>query len=297
MGPGWVLSAVKWKLVVLASVLVGPFCLTEAPACTLWAVAGERTAGGGALIAKNRDWTPGADEVRLARLGNGRRFVGLFPVREGSKRPGAVAGISEKGLVFVTATAGSVPPAEREKGKSGLAGKVLSEFESVKDVLENREIFFQGRPAIYLLADQGQIAWIEVAPGGRVAVRTTDSGTLSHTNHYLAEELRIANTKIGRSSASRLDRIEQLLKGGPPRLGVEDFIAFSRDTHAGPDNSIWRTGGRAGGERTLATWIVSLPKDAPPEIHIRLANPGETERGVRLTLGQPFWRRDSGIIE
>lgn len=223
--------------------IFGAVCLlasaATAPACTLWAAAGERAAGGGAMIAKNRDWTPEADEVRLAGFKNGRRFLGLFPVRDG-KRPSAVAGISEKGLVFVTATAGSVPQAEREKGGTGLAGKVLSEFDSVADVLENRAIFSRAHPSIYLIADRRRIAWIEVAPGGRVGFRTTDSGSLCHTNHYLDDEFRASNPRIGRSSAGRLDRIQQLLDTGPLRLTPEDFIAFSRDIYAGPDDSIWR---------------------------------------------------------
>ena len=288
-----------WLQIWLAAAFFGVVFLlassATAPACTLWAAAGERTAGGGAIVAKNRDWTPEADEVRLAGFKNGRRFLGLFPVRDG-KRPSAVAGISEKGLVFVTATAGSVPQAEREKGGTGLAGKVLSEFTSVGEVLENRALFSQTHPSIYLIADRRRIAWIEVAPDGRVAVRTTDSGSLCHTNHYLDDELRSSNTRIGRSSAGRLDRIQQLLDTGPPRLTPEDFIAFSRDIHAGPDDSIWRTGGKAGRERTLATWIVSLPMDAPPEIFIRLANPGEPERSMRMPLDGPFWKRQNATI-
>jgi isopenicillin-N N-acyltransferase like protein len=277
---------------LFAAVILTAICLLSppAPACTLWAAAGERIETNGTLIAKNRDWTPEADEVRLAGFRNGRRYVGLFPVRDG-KKPAAVAGISETGLVVVTATAGSVPKAERERGEPGLPARILSEFSSVGEVLKNRELLSRGRPAIYLLADRRNIAWIEVAPGGRVAVRAMDSGSLCHTTHYLDEGLQSANARIGRSSAARLERIRELLETGPPRLTPEDFIAFSRDSHKGPDDSIWRTGGRAGRERTLATWIVSLPREAPPELFIRLANPGESERSLRLTLDGPFWKR------
>jgi isopenicillin-N N-acyltransferase like protein len=282
-------------LFAIAILVAVCFIASPAPACTLWAAAGERTEGDGTIIAKNRDWTPEADEVRLTRFRNGLRFLGLFPVRDG-KRPGAVAGISERGLVVVTATAGSVPQAEREKGEPGLAARMLSEFSTVEEVLKNRELLSRGRPAIYLLADRRGIAWIEVAPGGRVAVRSTDSGSLYHTNHYLDDQLRSSNTRIGRSSAARLDRIREILETGPPRLTPEDFIAFSRDIHAGPDDSIWRTGGKVGRERTLATWIVSLQKDAPPGIFIRLANPGESEKTLRMTLDGPFWKRGNATL-
>ncbi len=261
---------------------------TSLPACTLWGAAGERTAGGGTLIAKNRDWTPEADEVRLARFRNGRRFLGLFPVRAGQK-PGLVAGISETGLTVVTATAGSVPQTDREKGEPRLAARMLSDFSSIAEVLENRGLLSGGRPAIYLLADRSRIAWVETAPGGRMAVCETDHGSLCHTNHYLDDGLQSSNTRIGRSSAARLERIRALLGTGRC-LTTDDFIAFSRDRHAGPDHSIWRTGSRVGSERTLATWIVSLPKDASPELYVRLANPGEPEKSLRISLDGAFWK-------
>jgi hypothetical protein len=281
-------------LILLAPLLAVPSLPSAATACTLWAAAGERAAEG-VLIAKNRDWKPEADEVRMASLKGGRRYVGLFPIREGFVKPGAVAGISEMGLVFVSATAGSVPAAEREKGAAGLSGKILS-CESVAEVLKAKEMFIGGRPAIYLLADRERIAWIEVAPRGLVEVMSTDSGTLCHTNHYLAEKLGPANVRIGRSSSIRHDRIRQLLETGPSLLTRADFIAFSRDMHAGPDNSIWRTGGKPGGERTLATWIVALPKAAPPELLIRLANPGEDERYTGIRLDASFWQGKKGSL-
>jgi isopenicillin-N N-acyltransferase like protein len=283
--------------ILFAAIILMAVCLPSSPAraCTLWAAAGERMGGDGTIIAKNRDWTPEADEVRLAGFRNGRRFVGLFPVRDG-RRPGAVAGISETGLVVVSATAGSVPKVERERGEPGLAARMLSEFSSVDEVLKDRELLSRGRPAIYLLADRRGIAWIEVAPGGRVAVRATENGSLCHTNHYLDDRLRSSYPRIGRSSSTRLDRIRDLLETAPARLTPENFMVFSRDTHAGPDDSIWRTGGKAGRERTLATWIVSLPKDAPPELFVRLVNPGETEKILRLTLDDPFWKRGNSTL-
>jgi hypothetical protein len=282
-------------LIVAAVLAFGLVPASDAGACTLWAAAGERAAGDGALIAKNRDWTPEADDIRLAGPEKGLRFVGLFPIRE-EGRPGVVAGINEKGVVVVTATAGSVPQGERGKGKAGLAQKVLTQCGSVQEVIADRALFSRGRPAIYLLADRERIAWIEVAPGGRMAVETKENGTLTHTNHFLAQELRFANTRIGKSSASRLDRIGQLLAGGPQRLGLEEFMAYSLDAHAGPDHSIFRTGSRPNRERTLATWIVALPKHGDPELFVRLADPGEPVKELRWTLGAAFWRRPNGTI-
>jgi hypothetical protein len=79
-------------------------------------------------------------------------------------------------------------------------------------------------------------------------------------------------------------------------LTLEDFIAFSQDRNAGPDDSIWRTGGTPERERTLASWIVSLPKDVPPEIFIRLADPGKAIKTDRVKLDAAFWKRPEGAI-
>ncbi|MBA4423669.1 MAG: hypothetical protein C0390_11340 [Syntrophus sp. (in: bacteria)] len=258
-------------------------------ACTLWAAAGDRAAHRGSLIAKNRDWTPEPSEIRLVHPSTGFRSLGLFPIRDG-KQKDIVAGVNEKGLVVVTATASSIPQAEREKGGRGLMQQLLNVFSTVGDILENKTVFTHTHPSTYLIADRRQTAWIEVAPGGRVSLRTTKRGVLAHTNHYLDETLIGANGKIGRSSRTRLGRIGELLDRCTAPLTLEDFIAFSQDRNDGPDDSLWRTGGKPDGKRTLASWIVSLPPEAPPELFVRLANPGEPERTMRMTLDGPFWK-------
>jgi hypothetical protein len=262
---------------------------TAIEACTLWAATGERAAYGGSLIAKNRDWTPEADEVRLVDSDNGLRFLGLFPVRDRGK-PSPVAGINEKGLVVVTASASSVPREKRIKGGKGLLKKLLTDFSTVEAILAKKMLFSRTHSAMYLVADPHRIAWIEVAPQGRFAIWMIESGVLEHTNHYLDETLLGENAKVGRSSRSRLARINKLLsvKQGP--LSLEDFITFSGDRNDGPDNSLWRTGSKPEGERTLASWIVSIPRESPPELFVRLANPGESEKTVRIELDGPFWK-------
>lgn len=267
---------------------VAVFVAPTLDACTLWAAAGERVAHGGSLIAKNRDWLPEPSEVRMEKGGKGLRFLGLFPVREG-KRRNVVAGINEKGLVVVTATAGSIPREVMIKGGRGLMGRLLADFHTAEEVLAQRILFARTHSAMYLIADRRRIACVEVAPGGRYAVRETTSGVLTHTNHYLDGQLTGVNDKIGRSSRTRLGRVGELLNGHAAPFTLEDFVAISRDRNEGPDNSLWRNGGKPEGTRTLSSWIVSLPKEAPPEIFIRLANPGEAERTVNMSLDGPFW--------
>ena len=94
----------------------------------------------------------------------------------------------------------------------------------------------------------------------------------------------------------RLSRIGELLDGQSAPFNQEDFIAFSRDRNDGPDDSLWRTGGKPDGTRTLASWIVSLPPEAPPELFFRLANPGEPEQTMRLTLDRPFWTSMNEVV-
>ena len=132
--------------------------------------------------------------------------------------------------------------------------------------------------------------------GGRFAVRQSESGVLTHTNHYLDEALTGLNAKVGSSSRRRLDRIGELVEGRMAPLTFADFKAFSQDRHDGPVESLWRTGNRPNGERTLASWIVRLPKEAPPEVFVRLANPGEEERTLDLTLDGPFWKQQDKTL-
>jgi hypothetical protein len=62
------------------------------------------------------------------------------------------------------------------------------------------------------------------------------------------------NVIIGKSSAVRFDRIQELLGEKKGNFTPADFTAMSRDSVAGPDNSIWRTGSTPTTTRTLATW-------------------------------------------
>ena len=284
----------RYRSIFLFSAIISAFftltSVSVLDACTLWSAAGKRVAHGGSLIAKNRDWTPEPSAVRLVHPNAGFRSLGLFPIRDG-KQTGIVAGVNEKGLVVVTATASSIPEADREKGGRGLTRQLLAVFSTVEDVLKNKSVFTHTHPSMYLIADRSQSAWIEVAPGGRFSVRTKTKGVLAHTNHYLDETLIDVNGgKIGRSSRTRLGHIRELLDRRTAPLTLEDFITFSQDRNDGPDDSLWRTGSKPDGTRTLASWIVSLPPAAPPELFLRLANPGEPERTMRITLDGPFWK-------
>jgi len=263
---------------------------TSLKACTLWAAAGASTKDGGTLIAKNRDKEPSQHgELRVVAR-KGHRFLGLY-YADAEKRRSIAGGINETGLCLLGASAGSVPREERNKGGRGLSEHILISFNSVDAVLKNQKIFAGTHPVFYIIGDRSKIATVEVAPGGKFRVRSTDNGILCHTNHYLDEKFLRANDKIGTSSLARLKRILQLMTTHASPFTFEDFKTFSEDRHDGPDRSIWRTGSTPEKERTLATWIASIPRKGPPALYVRLANTGEPQRTYTLKLDSSFWAR------
>ncbi len=272
--------------------------VSSARPCTAWAVAGYRASHGGTLLAKNRDWKPERDELKLVVPARGFRYLALFALHSNGRRFVA-AGINERGLAVISTSASSVPRKERAVGAGGLNEKLLASFDSVESVMQQKGMLSGGHPIFLMLADNSEIAQIEIAPHGAVASKTVNRGALCHTNHYLDPKLLWANHKIGKSSAKRLERIEQLLTGHHCPLTLNDFISFSGDRHDGPDDSIWRTGSSPGKERTLATWIVSIPVKGVPSLYVKLANPGETEKSYRLELDESLWTHgwgDGGTI-
>ena len=259
------------------------FSFQPSDACTLWGAAGNAVEGGGVLIAKNRDWAPDhRQQLKIVRPKEGYASVVLAAV--GGAEPGTKAGVNEKGLVMVTATANQVPAAERKRidQKKGLLSHLLARCASVEDVLTHIESF--RRPVFCLVGDRRQIAVIEVAPDGSRSITRTDSGTLHHTNHYCAIDPPDLKRKAGASSTNRSARIAELLKNPNRPYTADDFIRFSEDRTAGADNSIWRTGSNPHKTRTLATWLVSIPASGSPRLYLKTADPGQTERICHLAV-------------
>jgi len=84
-------------------------------ACTLWGAVGTAVEGGGTLVAKNRDWAPDHFQ-ELALLRPRRDFNRLVLRAVGGEEPGVKAGVNEKGLVIVSATANQVPARRARQG-------------------------------------------------------------------------------------------------------------------------------------------------------------------------------------
>ena len=254
-------------------------------ACTLWGAAGESVEGGGTLIAKNRDWAPDhLQELIILRPAEGYGSLALRAVEGGE--PGIKAGVNEKGLVIVSATVSQVPRIKRKavQQKKELMSRFLATCASVDEVL--KKVDWLRRPVFYLVGDRKELALIEVAPEGRRSVRRQDSGTLHHTNHYCAIDSYDAKRNPGVSSTQRYTRMGELLQNPTQPFVVENFIRFSEDQAAGPDNSIWRTGSGPTRKRTLATWIASVPVSGSPRLYLKTANPGEPEQVCRISVAE-----------
>jgi hypothetical protein len=263
-------------------------------ACTLFGMAGSDVSGQGTILVKNRDWKPNhVQEVAVVAPPSGHRFVGLFA--RGGDAPGLRGGVNQAGLTVVTATAGSIPREER-RGAPGIGGilrRLLTECGSVDEALARDDLFKQAKPCMFLLADRREVARVEVASGGRHAAVLTASGTLFQTNHFLEPTLADANVRIGASSQARADRIRELLDRAKRPATLDDLLVMSRDTTGGPDNGIWRTGKTSGATRTLATFAVAMPPSGPGRLVVRLANPDQPERTLRVMLDaqafDPSW--------
>ncbi len=270
----------------LALALLGA---APARACTLWAAVGSPVAGGGALAAKNRDWTPdGPDRLERVKPREGQPYLALMA--KGPQGWGVRAGVNQAGLVLLSASASAVPKELRSQGLAGVSRRVLSGYATVEAVLAHKQMFEGLAPRFYLLADARQIAVLEIAPGGAVRIAGTRDGLLAHTNHYLDPDFTAYNRRPSLSSRARLPRVEALLAGLGRPLTMARFERLSQDRGAGPDNSLWRTGSKPQGTRTLASLVVSLPLRGPGQAAVVLANPGEPLKRVRIILDEKFWQ-------
>jgi hypothetical protein len=109
----------------------------------------------------------------------------------GGAEPGIKAGVNEKGLSIISATASQVTSAERKKfqQKKELMSHFLATCASVQDALKNLELM--RRPVFYMVGDPRELAVIEISPDGRRSVTRKEAGTLHHTNHYCGIDARI----------------------------------------------------------------------------------------------------------
>ena len=277
----------KRYMMVWGTIVIMALSMIPAQACTLWAANGNTVEGGGSLIVKNRDWLPDHQQkVKLILPEQGYRYIGLFTINGLHK--GLKAGINEKGLVVVSATAGSIPAKER-KGMAyirALSARLLKECSSVDEAIAETRLFVG--PQILMIADRKKVATIEIGPAGNYSVLVKDNGVLFHTNHYIDQSMLEFNHTSGVSSQKRYGRIGELLNSAAQPYDLDTFISFSKDQTDGPDNSIFRTGSTPKKARTMAVWAVSIPQTLSPGLYVRILNPGEPERVLQMNTEDIF---------
>ena len=273
---------------ILVNLLIAITLLLTAPveACTLFAANGSVVDDGGTLLVKNRDWEPNQHQViKFVPAKDGYSYFGLYA--EGPAA-GMKAGINEKGLTVVSATAGSIPSKERKNmlNKAGSLAKLLKECASVEEALTRTDLFLG--PKILMLADKKSVATIEIGPEGKFSIEQKENDYICHTNHYVAEDMLNFNKKIGQSSQKRYERICQLLDDASSPFSLDVFLNFSNDRNDGPDNSIFRLGSNPANTRTMAVWAVKIPLDSSPEVYVRILNPNEDEKIIKIVAGDFF---------
>lgn len=277
--------SLRW--IVSAPILA--MSLNYAVACTLWAAAGP-DANGGTLVSKNRDWKPDHTQtLKLVRSKTGFDFFGLYA--EGNDDPGLKAGVNAKGLTIVSASVNLPKKAlENQPGKHGVMRRILETYASVDDLNADAERVFSSARASYLLvADNRKVLLVEVGLEGKYSVKVLEGGVATHTNHYLDPQLAtLYNDKVGRSSATRLARIDDLLANASRPYSSAQFAEMSRDRNDGPDNSLWRSGK----SKTMASWIVESSASRVPKLRVVIANPDEAETVQEFVLDEAFWRRE-----
>ncbi len=268
------------KLIAKMASVAITFCLLgagSASACTLWAATGTAVDGGGTLIVKNRDWYPNHEQVlRLVHPKKGYAYFGLYA--KNKIYSGFKAGINEKGLVVVNASASSIPRKDRMKMDYSRAviRHVLAHCATAEEAAAYMKSIHG--PQFLLLADSHEIGSAEISPDGQNSVSLVDNGTLAHTNHYHAPSLLKYNVLPGKSSHARYVRINDLLRETETPYKLSDFLTMADDHIAGPDNSVFRTGSSKKSEATIATWAVSIPKEGSPVISVRILNPGKAAK-------------------
>jgi hypothetical protein len=274
------------RIKTLLAVVIFALPPVPATACTLWGAAGA-AADGGTLISKNRDWKPDHTQyLKMVRPKKGLAYFGLFA--EGNDEPGLKAGVNEKGLTIISASS-NIPRRTREQqmGEHGLMRRILEKYDSVDSLVgDAQQVFSHAYAAFLLVSDRSKVLSVEIGLDGKFALKVTESGPVTHTNHYLDPQLAaLYNRKTEPSSETRLTRVNTLLTESSKPHSLDQFSAISRDHHDGADNSLWRNG-RA---YTMASWIVASPAVGAPRLRVVIANPGEAERLQEFVLDRGFW--------
>ena len=233
-------------LSLVADLDAGEACLEG---CT--AFAATAADGGGAVLAKNRDYR--AEHRAIQRVFRHRdpAWGGRTMLCVGSLgSPGNFSsGINSDGLA-VADTASRTPGHQVGRHRYFLLTRLLARCASVADALAGIAATAQAGGGLLLLADaSGRMAAVELgAPS--VAVEIRQRGRIGRSNHYVGESTAGLNRTDGgagpghANSVRRLATLRRLLAAGPESLGVADAAAILAHRGDGGEEPLCRRGGR-----------------------------------------------------
>lgn len=275
--------------------LLGLALAQSSEACTVWASIGAANQSDQLLLVKNRDapWRSW-QQLQLIHPPEGYRYLALMyqASPEGTSYPYLSAGINQAGLNIVDNDIATATPYSYQV-TAELMTHILQHYDSVAAVLrDQQQLFTHGDNQNFLIADKDQVIDVEVAPDGHYAIfGPVHQGYLFHTNHYVDEHLIAYNVPVSASTFLRYNRINTLLTGTSQAFTASQFETFAKDqTMLNPDGSI-DTNDNILRHITLATWLIAMPKDGPPVLHLQEMNPQQPKRDIHFVLNSAFWQQ------
>lgn len=263
--------------------------------CTSWASIGDKNAGGGLIIAKNRDSEAAYEELKIVHPKQGNTYLGLFYSDTNKKPyPYIAAGVNDKNLYIVQNEATSQPftSGYSDSNQSKLIFSILQGYSSVEEVLINQDkIFKNSAPNFLIIGDNAQAILVEIGTKkNQFEIRTAaqNDGILYHTNHYVLPSLVNENTLFYLGSQRRFSRIKHLMTHERKPYNFQIARNWSNDQKDGYLLSIFR-------EFTVASWIALLPKNGTPFLWVRFTSPKVAYQTYRLDLTKEFWKHN-GVI-
>lgn len=265
------------KAVAITCCMVISIISLPVQACTAWEVAGSSVKDGGTIIAKNRDYAYGErNELKVVTENGGYKYLALY-ANTGNK-----GGVNEKGLVALSLSAPS--HLENHMDSSKYVGSrnhkfnnnwILAHYKTVDETINAlRQGQWVTHPEFIALADKNKVAYIELGPDGVYAVKSTNSGILEHTNHYLEADMANLNPEKLGYELKRWEKAEEQLNS-QKQFTMNDIQSFTKDP------IVWYKHPKV---MTYASMVVNNKPDNETLIWVKIANPGEDAYEVQVTL-------------
>lgn len=204
-------------------------------ACSAFAATRAATADGHTLIARDFDFEGDRvfDEDKVVLFDRPEAGIPFASVIWAGMA-GAVTGLNAAGVGVVLNAAGSASFATSGTPTTLLVRQILEQATSVSEavaIVERAQVFVAD---ILTIADgeRGEVAVVELAPGGRVRVRHGD-GLIYATNHFLDPEMAADPENQRRmregTTVSRFERLAELAGAGRGHLDPASAAAILRD--------------------------------------------------------------------